>query len=150
MSQPPPDGELKALRDQVAALNAKADKLADLAAESETPRPFLEKIKEVERKRDGLVAELSKLEADKQAADVLRAVSAKEVRALLAGLAEHLDTVDRAALKEMLAGIIEKIELDPATMTARIHYRVSLGNLRASPRLTQEPPLYVIRDLRAA
>lgn len=150
MSEPPPDEQLKALRHQIGALDARISKLTMLASEIDTPRPLLEQIKQFEGQRGPLASELELLDQAERSAKVLRAISETDVRRLLAGLADHLAQVDRNALKELLAGVIERIELDPATMAAQIHYRISMGKFVASPRGCQELPLKAIRELLVA
>lgn len=151
MSAPPPDERLKPLRQQVTALTIKIGKMADLAAESETPRPFLAKISELELQREKFAAELLSLENDQKAADVFRAIGEKDVRKMLASLAEHLQEVDREALKELIGGMVEHVELCPTNLTARLHYKIAAGDLLASPREAQQiPAIRVIRSLMLA
>lgn len=151
ISAPPPDSKLKDLRKQVSALTAKIDRLASLAAETDAPRPFLDQIEANEKNRMKLVAELASLELDQEAADVLRAVSAADVKAMLAIMAEHIATVDREAMKEMLHGLLETVELCPTSLAARLHYRFATGELLASPRRSpQIPALRVVRSLLLA
>jgi hypothetical protein len=73
-------------------------------------------------------------------AEVLGAISEKEVQKLFSGLADHLEHVDRAALKQLVSRIMERIELNPETMECRLHYRINAGEFMASPRGTQELP----------
>lgn len=124
--------------------------MAALVAESETPRPFLEQIAGIERQREALQAELETVEAEQQSAGVLRTISQADIRKLLAGIADHIDQVDRGALKDMLAGMIERVELDAGTMAAQVHYRIGLADALASPRRTQDIRLRIIRQLIAA
>lgn len=140
MSAPPADAEIKPLRDQINAITVKIGRLADMAAESETPRPFMAQIEVVEKQREKLAEELNRKEADQKSAEVLRAITAKDVRDILAGLTDNLNTVNREALKEYLHAFVDKIELCPTTGACRIHYRIGTGDLMASPRRTQEIP----------
>ncbi len=134
MSAPPTDHEIKPLRDQVSALSVKISRLMDLVSQTTTPRPFLEQIEVAENQREKLAEELSRKEAEQKSAEVLRAITAKDVQAILTGLADNLNTVNRDALKEYLHAFVERIELDPATGACRIHYRIGTGDLMASPR----------------
>ena len=134
ISAPPPDSKLKALRKQVTDITIKIDRLTSLAAETDTPRPFIDQIESNERARTKLVDELASLELDQDAADVLRAISDSDVKAMLGIMAEHLATVDREAMKEMLGGLLEKVELCPTSLNSRLHYRFAAGDLLASPR----------------
>jgi len=150
MSAPPPDERLKPLRGQVTAITVKIGRMAELAAESTAPRPFLEKIEELERQREKIAAELRNLEDQQQAAEVFRAIGEKDVRAMLAALAENLQAVDREALKELIGGLVERIELCPTALTARLHLKFAAGDFVASPRLSaQFPALRLIRSFQA-
>jgi DNA invertase Pin-like site-specific DNA recombinase len=150
MSAPPPDDRLKPLRSQVTAITVKIGRMAELASESTAPRPFLEKIEELERQREKIASELQGLEDQQQAAEVFRAIGEKDVRAMLAALAENLQAVDREALKELIGGLVERIELCPTALTARLHLKFAAGDFLASPRLSaQFPALRVIRSFQA-
>lgn len=151
MSAPLPESEVKPLRDQVSAMTARIARFAQLAAESETPRPFLEQISVLERSREQLVEELTAKELEQRAAEVLRAITDKDVRQILGMLASNLDQADRDALKEYLTGFLAKIELCPTTGACRLHYNIATGNLVASPRQSQEfPALCVVRSMLIA
>ena len=52
----------------------------------------------------------------------------------LATLADHLQVVDREALKELIRGLVERIELCPTSLAARLHIKIATGDLLASPR----------------
>jgi site-specific DNA recombinase len=134
MSAPLPDERLKPLRDQAASLAAKISKIADIVTQSEKPRVFLEKIAALEHQRDVLIAELTDLEEQQKSAEVLRTIGEKDVRTLLGSLANHLQEVDRESLKVLTAGLLEKVELCPTTLTCRLHYKIATGDLMASPR----------------
>ncbi len=134
MSVAPPDDRLKPLRTQVTAITVKIGRMAELAAESTAPRPFLEKIEELERQREKVADELHTLEGQQNAADVLRAINEKDIRTLLTSLAEHLHEVDREALKEMIGGMVERVELCSTSLNARLHYNFAAGDFVASPR----------------
>jgi hypothetical protein len=41
--------------------------------------------------------------------------------------------LDRGALKELLVGITERVELHPSTLECRLHYRINAGEFVASP-----------------
>ncbi len=151
ISSPPPESKLKALRKQITDLTIKIDRLASLAAETDTPRPFLDQIEANERIRTKLVDELASLELDQESAEVLRAIGESDVKAMLAVMAEHLAMVDREAMKEMLGGLLEKVELCPTSFNSRLHYRFATGDLLASPRRSpQIPALRIVRAMLLA
>jgi hypothetical protein len=149
MSAPPPDDRLKPLRSQVTAITVKIGRMAELASESTAPRPFMEKIEELERQREKIAAELRDLEDQQQAAEVFRAIGEKDVRAMLASLAENLQAVDREALKELIGGLVERIELCSTTLTAQLHLKFAAGDFLASPRRSQQFPALRVERLLA-
>jgi hypothetical protein len=57
---------------------------------------------------------------------VLQAVTEADVALVLATVAEGMATLDRDALKDVLRAWIGRIELDPATRTGRVVYRLTL------------------------
>lgn len=150
LATPPAADELEPLRQQVSEITTKIGKLADLAAQVDTPRPFLERIRTAEKERAALVAQLEEAEATRQAADVLRAISEADVRRILAGLAATLGQVDREPLKDALAGLLDRVDLSADGTECVIHYRISTGDLMASPRGSVEfPALRVARRISA-
>jgi site-specific DNA recombinase len=134
MAAPMRPDTVKAQRDRIAELTARIAKLADLAAQIDTPRPFLEKIHAAEQERDALLAQLTEAEETQKQAEVMHAISAADVRGILAGLAEQLETADREGLKDFLAGLIERIDLTADGSECVIHYRINTGDKLASPR----------------
>ncbi len=81
-----------------------------------------------------LADERASLEMNQEAAEVLRAIGEKDAKAILANLADNLALTDRDATKELLEGLLEKVELCPASLNARLHYHFAAGDLVASPR----------------
>ena len=134
MAAPARPDTLQPQRDRVAKLTARIAKLADLAAQIDTPRPFLERIRAAEQERNTLLEQLAESEAEQKAAEALETISAADVRGILAGLAEQLETADREGLKDFLAGLIERIDLTADGSECVIHYRISTGDKLASPR----------------
>jgi hypothetical protein len=134
MAAPPAPEKLKPQRDRIAELTARIAKLADLAAQIDTPRPFLEKIRAAEQERDVLLNQLTEAETEEKAAEVLQSISPADVRAILANLAEQLEAADREGLKDFLAGLVEQIDLTTDGSQCVIHYRISTGDKLASPR----------------
>jgi DNA repair exonuclease SbcCD ATPase subunit len=134
ISAPPADENLARLRGEISSITTKLSKLAELAADTDTPRPFLERINELEPKRERLKGELAQLEAEYESSRALESLTEEDVSKLLQGLASHLTEADQEAVKELLEGIIERIELDPDSHQCRIHYRIDTGEMMASPR----------------
>lgn len=77
----------------------------------------------------------ARAEADMQQVKESRAVTEKDVQRALGRLGEELPSLDREALKDALRGWIARVELDPATRSGRVHYRLTLSGVKvASPR----------------
>lgn len=151
VSRPTNGDHIKPLRNEVEAITKRIAKLASLAADTETPRPFLDQIAPLERQREKLVAELERLEVEMRSAEVMRAIRDKDVRTLLSAVASSIDRLDREALKELMRSVLDKIELCPTTLACRLHYRIAAGDLVASPRRSpQIPALRTVRILRIA
>ena len=58
------------------------------------------------------------------------------VKQLLRGVVEEMQSMEREALKDMLASLAEKVVLDPTSLECQIHYRIGIQgrNRLASPR----------------
>ena len=134
MASPPPTTELDPLRRRSDELTALIAKLADLAAQIDTPRPFLDKIRAAELERQALLDQIHAAEKEVETAEVLRAISTADVRKILGSLAAQLEQSDRESIKDFLAGMLERIELTLDTRECVIHYRISTGDSLASPR----------------
>ncbi|MRR49401.1 MAG: recombinase family protein [Rhodocyclaceae bacterium] len=132
--KPPTDDSAKPLRAQIDGLTTRISRLTDMASESDTPRPFMAQITELERQRESLVGELNRLEEEQRSAEVFRAIRDKDVRALLGAVATSMEHLDRESLKEVVRSVLESIELCPTTLSCRLHYRIAAGDLVASPR----------------
>jgi site-specific DNA recombinase len=134
IAAPPTPDALEPQRRRVRELEALIAKLADLASQIDTPRPFLERIKVAEQEHQKLLEQIAEAEVEQRAADVLRAISAADVRKILASLAEKLEESDRESMKDFLAGLLERVELTLDGQECVIHYRISTGDSLASPR----------------
>lgn len=152
MSAPPDERQASALQARVKAIEARIVKMADLAADTTEPRPFLAQIETLERDRCKVAAELAQLDAARESAQVLRAIGERDVTAILASVASLITSADPDATKELLSGLLEQVELCPTSLTTRLHYNFAPGNLLASPRQTQQiPPVRILGAiLRAA
>ena len=80
----------------------------------------------------------------------LRAISAPDLRRVLDGIAEHLQGLEREALKDFLGGLVERIDLAGVAAQCRIHCRISTGDKLAFPRRGGDSPLIPSQRLAAA
>lgn len=140
-----------ALRVQLGDVVKRISKFMDLAAQLADPDPALRKIDELERRRKALVDEIGRLEQEHQAADQLRDITPERVGQILAENVQEMQLMNRENMKDMIAALVERIELDPATFECRIHYQIGIGNKVASPRgCPAIPILRAISRLRVA
>ena len=139
------------LRPRLRDLVARISRMMDLAAQMAEPAPALRKIEDLERQRKGLEEEIRRADGDHRAAAELEGMTEARVRSLLRAAAEEMHGMEREELKDRLTALIEKIVLDPETLDAQIHYRISARDCRASPRGDAAiPVLRLIRTLRWA
>lgn len=124
------------LKQQVAELNGQISKAMDIALELANRAPVLRKIDELETQRNSLVAEISRVEQERQFSTALGDITEKQVAQLLEGVIEQMQGMRREALKDMLGNLLDQVELDPDTLACRLHYRIGVESWDkvASPR----------------
>lgn len=143
----PVDGRMLAgLEKRIATLTAQIGKTVDLAAQMDDPAPILRRVKDLEHQRSQLVDELNlKLAAQgQQRAAVV--VDESQIRAALRRIVLKItecaaDDDRRPAARQALAQAVERIELDPVSLTARVHFAVHTGDNLASPRGPELSPV---------
>ena len=128
--------EITATRIQIAALEQRASKFLDMAAELANPSPVLRKVDDVEKERAGLERRIVELEKEDETAIALANVTEAQVKTMLSRLADDMRLYDRAELKDFLTSILDRVELDPHAATVQLCYRIPLqgGVSVASPR----------------
>ncbi len=130
-----PDNELKACKARVKAINEKIEKLTDMAAEAEHPRPWLEKINKLENERQVALEQMEQAQLEYESANVLRVITQRDLRRILESLQANVDLDDPDSVKDYLQSVVERIELtESPQLTFNIHYRISSGDSVASPR----------------
>ncbi|HNA86396.1 MAG: recombinase family protein [Rhodocyclaceae bacterium] len=129
-----PDERLPAIQRELNDISKKIGRCANLAAETDKPRVFLDQIEVLERKREALLAEANGIDEEAKAIQALQALTKADIRSALSSLMEELRQEDRDALKEALSAIVEKITLDSVTLACQITYRLATGEIMASPR----------------
>ena len=124
------------VRATVEKISNKIGRMLELAAGLSDPAPALREIDKLEKQRTSLAAELAQLEREQESLDALKKITEKDVRRVLNGILEDMDTMHREALKDLLGTLTEKILLDPDSLECRIHYRIGIENRNkmASPR----------------
>lgn len=124
------------LRAALGDVTRKIDKATDLALALADPAPAHRKIDQLERERRDIVAQIERLEREHRTQIALRDVTEHDIRRALSNLWQDATEADTGTMKQALRAFIDRVELDPATLAARIHYRVALDRSvsRASPR----------------
>lgn len=133
----------QALRDRVTGLVDRISKMMDMAAELANPGPALRKVDELERERAKALAALEQWEGEQAQCASLARIDGGSVRRALRGIADSLNDGERDTVKAALDGMVEKIELDPATNACLIHYRVQAASGRdADGMLSRNKAVY--------
>ena len=118
--------EIRQTRTAIAALEAKASKYLDMAANLENPSPVYRKIDEVERERGALLRRIVVWEKEDEAAQALANITEAQVRTMLSRLAEEMRLYPAGDLKDFLTTILDRVELDPEEAALRLCYRIPL------------------------
>lgn len=131
---------------RVAGLERRAQALAtsitrtvDLAARMEDPSPVLRRVADLEHQRAQALAELEDLRSTKARQAAAATFTQADVRALLRRLVAELQDATqenerRAEARQALGELLERIELDAGTRTARLLFAVRAGDTLATPR----------------
>lgn len=130
--------QTKALHKEVGAINGQISRMMELAGQMSIAAPALRKVEELERRRQGIVAEIERLDREKAADEAMSAVSADQVRDLIGSLMSGATGQDK---RRILGSLVERITLDPDSMEARIEYRVEYRQKLASPRESELLPV---------
>lgn len=147
------DTELPKLKKELADIERQIGKLTGLLGQTSTPEPLLRQIETHELRRVALEEEVARRAQIEAEASKVRALTEAQVARVMRDLAEDMESLDRDRLKDFVAGLLEKVELDAAAATFQLTYRLSAGDRVASPRLGQSNPgsfAWVWQRLRAA
>jgi len=136
-------GEIAELRSKDTEIEKRIDRFLDMAGQLETPGPVLRKVDGLERERRHLVSAISRLEDEDRQATAAMALTEANVARMLATLADELQACDREALKDFLAAVLERVDLDPDAMSCQLYYQISVPsrNKLASPRGSEAIPI---------
>lgn len=132
---------------RVGEIDRQSARLSDLLAETTAPAALLRQLEKLEAERENLAAALDAAREDEKVSAALRNLTLVDVQRFLAGIASQIGT-EPELLKEALAGIIEHVTLDPATLEANVTYKIAslTGGKVASPRSGELIPGFVARS----
>ena len=122
-----PNHALRDLQARVVEVMAMIDKASNLALQMDNPEPMLKKMRALEAERQQLVNQQRALEEELEVDLAMAAITPDQMQEILGNLADNLERVPRPRLKTALRGLIDRIELDPATLQCHIKYSVSTG-----------------------
>jgi site-specific DNA recombinase len=129
---------LRRLAAEITDLAARISRTMDLATELADPAPALRKIEELERARNEKTERLQALEVEAERSAWISKVSVDDVARALAGITEAAKEAGRSdLLRPVILSVVERIEIDPETLSGGICYRVATpdsGVKMASPR----------------
>ena len=125
-------------------IDRQSAKLLDLLAETTAPAALLRSIEKLEGEREVIVGQLEAAESDENTRTALRNLTLDDVKRFLSGIVSQMDA-EPDLLKEAIAGIIEAVTMDPATLEARVTYKIAnlTGDKVASPRGSELIPGFV-------
>lgn len=134
--------------EQLAQLDAEVKRLEERAAtfaaclpETTAKATIFAQIEATETAIRDARGRAERLKASATSAQRLREIGPEDVRVLLNAMAEDLPTLDRGDLKDFLAEMLERVELDAAAATCTIHYRIAASGVKlASPRVGGDNP----------
>jgi site-specific DNA recombinase len=117
--------ESKALHKRVAELARTIDRAVTQSLEVDDPAPYQRKIEALERERRGLVEQQWALQEEIKLQAANHAMSVGQMREVLDEFAEQFADADPAAMKQALRSTVERIELDPDTLTCAVHFAIA-------------------------
>ena len=112
------------LKGQIAVYTARIAKLMDLASMMESQAPALRRIDDLETERAELQRQLEDVESKAAQARMMDQVTVEDVQRELASIIELARDGD-AGIGAAVMALVDRVELDPVSLDARLHYRVS-------------------------
>ena len=110
----------------------------ELATQLESPDPALRMVDELERERLAAVTALEAAVVAAAAAEAIASITPADVVRVLAQITADAKDEARSELRASVLSIVDRIELDPETLAAAVHYRVEAPTMSgvkvASPR----------------
>lgn len=124
---------------RIREIDQQTHRLAELMAETSAPAALLRSIEKLDEERAGLQDQQSAARESEKTAAGLRALTLEQVKQFLSGIQADEMTQD------IIVELVERVTLDPATMEARIHYKLChlTGDKVASPRRSESIPGFV-------
>ena len=131
--------DLLKLKKRLSSLDAKSARLVSLIAEDVDAAPaYRRAVAQLEADRAAVQAEIEEADRATDQATVIALWTVADVQRMLLVLRETMQADQEAGrvreLRTALADLLEKVEYDPETRSAVVHYRLQSGVKLASPR----------------
>lgn len=130
----------KQLQARIAGLNAMISKAMTAALMLEDPAPAMRKIDELERDRKRLTAEMADIDEEIALRRAAAQIRPETIRALLETFGTCADAGD---WKTLLTAMVDRIDLDPESLSCRIHYRISSASWESMASLRGFEPRFL-------
>ena len=114
----------EALKGRIAIYTARIAKLMDLALAMESQAPALRRIDDLEIERAELERQLADHESKSAQVKALDQVTVQDVQRELASIIE-LARDGEIGIGAVVMALVDRVELDPVSLDARLHYRVA-------------------------
>lgn len=134
--------ETRMVEKRLDRITGKLSRMVSMAADMENPGAVLREIDTLEAERDRIERSLEEARARQEGIRTLQELSEADVEAVLDDLARDVSASQDEALKTMLGGLLERIQLDGQNL--ELHYGLC-GAWLASPRGFESGPKPVIR-----
>lgn len=141
----PVDGRsIAALEKRIAGLSAKVGRLVDLIADAPAPAvaAYQRQITEYELERARLAEEAAQLRAAREQARQAEAITPDQVRGMLRTVLGEMREAPAEQQRQAIAGLVERVDLDPETLSCTMHYRLETGVKLASRRGFEPTPVF--------
>ncbi|MDQ6825046.1 MAG: hypothetical protein M3007_06245 [Candidatus Eremiobacteraeota bacterium] len=107
-----------------------------MACDLKSRAPVLRKVDDLEDQRSAIERRILAWEKEDESAQALADVTDAQVKKMLGHIADEMQLYESGDLKDFLATILDRVELDPEEATLQVCYRIPLrgGVNVASPR----------------
>ena len=135
----PTPQRIQGIERRIRNLTAQIGRTVDLAAKIEDPAPVLRRVEDLEHSRAVLIEELTELRAAAERVATADQVTLDDVRVMLRRMFEEMATLaeagDVAPARQALGALVERVVLEPTTLTAHVDFCVdTTGDKVASRR----------------
>lgn len=131
--------DLEPARRRLAEIGRKVTRMAELAAETDEPGPFVRRMAELETERKGIETGVAEAEAEHASRAALRNVTEHQVRRTLVEIARAAE--QDGGMRDALFKLLESVELDPETRDCVVRYRVKVASPRGCAVIPLSEPL---------